>query len=204
MTSELPEILKEPRIVSGKYRNETATVMTYSVPVRDLNEPINKKLYIKRQLSLENNATKIDNFNEETKLKQQKQQQQNEKLPNIILNDGSKKRSTSYHRLMRSSDFEKVKNAPIATRLIYNWKPLEHLSTKVVQAKVKLYKPKKKIESTARAPSPYRLQWSWESSEPNLHNEIRAQEMKRIKYMQDHAKWSVYPYGSVEEREDYK
>ena len=123
-------------------------------------------------------------------------------FPGLIFNDG--KKSTSYTRFFRSTDFESVRNAPIATRLIYNWKPLERTTNKMAQAKIKLHNPKKRIEAPGRPHSPYRIQWAWETADANLHNEKRAKEMKSLKYMQEHAKWSVYPYGGVEEKEEYK
>lgn len=123
-------------------------------------------------------------------------------LPQLISND--KKRSTSYRRFAKSSDFEKVKASPLATRFVYNWKPLERLPTRVVQAKVKVYKPPKRIEMTGRPSSPYRLCVDYETKEPHAHNHERVMDMKRLQYLREHTEWSIYPYAGVEEREQYK
>lgn len=123
-------------------------------------------------------------------------------LPQLISND--KKRSTSYRRFVKSSDFEKVKASPLATRFVYNWKPLERLPTRVVQAKVKVYKPPKRIEMTGRPSSPYRLCVDYETKDSHAHNHERVMDMKRLQYLREHTEWSIYPYAGVEEREQYK
>jgi hypothetical protein len=123
-------------------------------------------------------------------------------LPKFILNE--KKKSSAYYRRARSSDIYNVKNAPIATRLIYNWKPLERQPCRVVQAQVKIYKPPKRIDMVARPPSPYRVKSDWESSEAQFHNEKRTLEMKRLEYLRQHTDWAIPWYGDAQEREEYK
>lgn len=122
-------------------------------------------------------------------------------FPNLIFNNGN--RSTGYCRNARSSDFVSAKNSPLATRLIYNWKPVERETTKSVQSKIKVYKPPKRMDVVARPPSPYRVKSDWETVVPHFHNEKRAIEMKRLQYLKEHTGWSVYPYGDVEEKEQY-
>lgn len=251
--SALPEIIKEPRIVSGKTKEISGSndVTVQSLPnatgsnqglalsldfepmsnnkkdtgrksdsARRNESARRRKLYIKRQLSLENSQNDVSNnehlpskmrmASTELLLDEEKLLRQHggagggstRKLPSLLMNEG--KRSTAYTKVIKSSDFDLVRNAPIATRLIYNWKPLERVSYTESKARVKLFKPKKKIENTSQAPSPYKLQWGWETSDACFHNEKRALEMKSIKYMADHAKWSVYPYGNSDEREEYK
>lgn len=123
-------------------------------------------------------------------------------LPQLISND--KRRSTSYRRFAKSSDFEKVKASPLATRFVYNWKPVERMPTRVVQAKVKVYKPPKRIEMTGRPSSPYRLCVDYETKDSHAHNHERTMAMKRLQYLKEHTEWSIYPYAGVEEREQYK
>lgn len=122
-------------------------------------------------------------------------------FPNLIFNNGI--RSTSYSRNARSSDFINAKNSPLATRLIYNWKPMERETTKSVQSRIKVYKPQKRMEIVARPTSPYRVKSDWETVVPHFHNEKRTIEMKRLQYLKDHTGWSVYPYAGVEEKEHY-
>lgn len=120
----------------------------------------------------------------------------------LIFND--KNRSTSYSRATRSTDFINIKNSPLATNYMYKWKPVERIPSKIVQAKVKIYKPPKRIEMTGRPCSPYRVKVDYETTEPTFYNEKRTLEMKRLQYLQAHTTWSIYPYAGVEEREEYK
>jgi len=122
-------------------------------------------------------------------------------FPNLIFNNGH--RSTAYSRNARSTDFVSSKNSPLATRLIYNWKPVERETTKSVQSRIKVYKPQKRVEMCARPPSPYKVKNDWETAVPHFHNEKRAIEMKRLQYLKEHTGWSVYPYAGIEERETY-
>jgi hypothetical protein len=255
--SSLPDIIREPRIVSGKVPREATIIvdpqLTHSAhsldqydtsnnntnsngsnsaapvaailkkehppvdsPMRHESSRARRKrdkssLYVKRNPSGGGGvgdsselgrrggclqATSVTNFYDEDEILRQ------QKLPSLVFNDGQ--RSLAYTRVIRSSDFVNVRNAPIATRLIYNWEPAKRNTTKMATSKVKLFKPKKRIEMPARAPSPYKIQWGWETSEASFHNEKRALEMKSLRYMQDHAKWSVYPYAAVDEKEEYK
>lgn len=199
----LPDISREAKIVSGKdmkvFNSNSSNLLAstsigYEMAPNDLsagdssankeegNEFTKSKVMIKKKPS----------FNSIDK----------QLFPNLMSNDG--KRSSAYQRLSHSSDYINVKNSPIATRLIYNWKPLERLPTKVVQAKVKIYKPSKRIDMPARPPSPYKVKTEYETVEPHFHNEKRALEMKRMQYLKEHTTWSVYPYGAIEEREGYK
>lgn len=123
-------------------------------------------------------------------------------LPYLILNDGL--RSRSYRRLARSTDFEKVKSSPLATRQIHAWKPLERLPSRVIQAKVKLYKPPKRLETTNRPSSPFRLTVDFETKDAHAQNHERTMAMKRLQYLREHTEWSIFPYGDVDEREHYK
>lgn len=111
---------------------------------------------------------------------------------------------TPYVRATRSTDFINIKNTPIATNYIYKWKPNERLTSKVVQAKFKTYKPPKRIEMITRPSSPYKVKADYETMGSNFHNEKRTFEMKRLQYLQAHTTWSIYPYAGIEEREDYK
>jgi hypothetical protein len=241
--STLPDIIREPRIISGKVREATIIVdpqLTHSAHSLDqqyeanaapvailkkehppVDSPMQRRhdssssrarkkrdsaLFVKRHVSGDGGgalgrrkglqATSVTSFYDEEEILR------NQKLPSLIFNDGQ--RSMAYTRVIRSSDFVNVRNAPIATRLIYNWEPSKRNTTKMATSKVKLFKPKKRIEMPARPPSPYKIQWGWETSEASFHNEKRALEMKSLKYVQDHAKWSVYPYAAIDEKEEYK
>jgi hypothetical protein len=81
---------------------------------------------------------------------------------------------------------------------------VERESTKSVQSRLKVYKPQKRMDNVARPPSPYRVKSDWETVVPHFHNEKRTIEMKRLQYLKEHTGWSVYPYGSVDEKEEYK
>ena len=189
----LPDITREAKIVSGK------EIINGSSQV-----PPATNASFEASSLLENSELKDDHTASKImfRKKQQSLSANNDKFPNLIFNDHN--RSTAYQRLARSSDFINAKNSPLATRLIYNWKPNERLTSKVVQAKVKIYKPSKRIEMTGRPSSPYKLKVDYETSEPHFHNEKRALEMKRIQYLKEHTNWSIYPYAAVEERETYK
>lgn len=177
MSTKLPEIKSEKKRNSHAPQATTTTGVSFEEP------------------------TKRRSSHDEQKRKQQHQQDQ-QQLPHIILND--KRRSTSYRRLAKSEDFDKVKSSPLATRFVYNWQPLERATTRVVQAKVKVYKPPKRIESTGRPPSPYRLCVDYETKDPHAHNHERTMAMKRLQYLREHTEWSIYPYAGIEEREEYK
>jgi len=123
-------------------------------------------------------------------------------LPNLIFND--RNRSSAYYRTARSSDFLNAKSSPLATRLLYNWTPLERETSKSVQSKIRVYKPPKRIENPARPPAPFKVKTMYETIDPHFHNEKRALEMKRLNYLKDHTEWSIYPYAAIEEREMYK
>ncbi len=188
--SLLPDISREPKIISGK---ENSTLMhNVANSLQATNISYDTTQYVKES---ENKTTKVVIQKKQPSLS-------GGAFPNLIFND--KQRSTAYQRLARSSDFINVKNSPLATRLVYNWKHVERLPTKVVEAKVKVYKPAKRISQQARPPSPYRVKSDWETSDPNFHNEKRTLEMKRMQYLKEHTRWSVYPYAAIEEREQYK
>jgi hypothetical protein len=193
----LPDIVKEAKIVSGKENNNTsngnlaaATSFSYDLTRESLdlaNDPSKNKSQVKISSNIKKKhslSSKDVNF------------------PHLIINDTN--RSSSYQRTQRPSDLTNVQNSPLATRLIYNWKPLERLPTKVVQAKVKIYKPPKRIEQPARPPSPYRIKSDWETTDTHFHNQKRTQEMKSLQYLKQHTNWSIYPYASIDEREGYK
>lgn len=153
----LPDIIREAKIVSGK--DQMNTLPATNITSYDL---VNESSEFRREDP--NNNSKI--FIKKKTLNASDSEQS---LPTLIFND--KNRSSSYQRLGQSTDFLNVKNSPLATKLIYNWKPVERLPTKVVQAKVKIYKPAKRIEMPARPPSPYKVQTHYETSEPHFHNE---------------------------------
>jgi hypothetical protein len=189
----LPDITREAKIVSGK---EITNGSSLAPPATNASFEANS--------FIENSEIK-DDYSASKILFRKKPQSLSaatEKFPNLIFNDHN--RSTAYQRLARSSDFTNAKNSPLATRLIYNWKPNERLTSKVVQTKVKIYKPSKRIEMTGRPSSPYKLKVDYETTEPHFHNEKRALEMKRLQYLKEHTTWSIYPYAAVEEREHYK
>lgn len=142
-------------------------------------------------------SSKISFDREKSEFKDNKTQ-----LPHLILNN--KLKSSSYRRLARSEDFERVKASPLATRLIYNWRPVERQPTRVVQAKVKVYKPPKRIEMPARPSSPYKLFVDYETKDPHAQNHERTMSMKRLQYLRQHTEWSIFPYAAIEEREEYK
>ena len=147
--------------------------------------------------SIKKRSSKISFEREKSELKDKKTQ-----LPHLILNN--KLKSSSYRRLARSEDFERVKASPLATRLIYNWRPVERQPTRVVQAKVKVYKPPKRIEMPARPSSPYKLFVDYETKDPHAQNHERTMSMKRLQYLRQHTEWSIFPYAAIEEREEYK
>lgn len=182
-----PDVQKHQRS-SAAMAQPAATTTTTTIPQISFEEPSSS-----RRQSRNN-----DHFEQKIRSKDQQQQQ----LPNIVLND--KQRSTSYRRLAKSDDFEKVKSSPLATRFVYNWKPNERSPTRVVQAKVKVYKPPKRIEMTGRPSSPYRLCVDYETKDSHAHNYERTMDMKRLKYLREHTEWSIYPYAGIEEREEYK
>lgn len=182
----LPEISREAKIVSGK----------------DQKAPASTHVNFDDDLNRSTNALNKDDSSKYVVKKPRQPVHSSEPFPNLIYNDGQ--RSTSYRRLCRSSDFASVKNSPLATNLYYNWQPHERLASKVVQAKVMLYKPTKRIEMTGRPSSPYKLKVDYETSEPHFHNEKRSLEMKRLQYLREHTGWSIYPYAGIEEREEYK
>jgi hypothetical protein len=203
--SLLPDIIREAKVISGKdqiplYREQIIAMATglaasgYMEPSHisdtkpDFNRSgtdIHKTLRKKNSFSCKPAAVVDQSY-----------------FPNLIFNNGQ--RSTSYCRNARSSDFVNSKNSPLATRLIYNWKPLERETTKSVNSRIKVYKPQKRIETVARPSSPYRVKSDWETTVPHFHNEKRTIEMKRLQYLKEHTSWSVYPYAAVEERENYK
>lgn len=190
----LPDIIREAKIISGKEQ----------LP-----------LYKEQILAMASGLTASSNFDSHEKLDSCSQMHRNKHnlrgktshvdqgyFPNLIFNNGT--RSTSYTRNTRSRDFINSKNSPLATRLIYNWKPVERESAKSVQSRLKVYKPQKRMDVVARPSSPYRVKSDWETVVPHFHNEKRTIEMKRMQYLKEHTGWSVYPYGSVDEKEDYK
>lgn len=194
----LPDIIREAKIVSGKdqitYVKECLLSMTSgqnnnnyfeeTTPDEIAGDRSNSKLLIKKKMS--SSATPGEKpF-----------------LPNLIFND--RNRSSAYFRTTRSTDFLNVKSSPLATRLLYNWTPLERETSKSVQSKVKLYKPPKRIAEPARPPPPFKVKTMYETMDPHHHNEKRALEMKRLNYLKDHTEWSIYPYAAIEERENYK
>ena len=194
----LPDIIREAKIVSGKdqitYVKECLLSMTSGqsnnsyfeeTPADEIaGDRSNSKLLIKKKMS--SSATPGEKpF-----------------LPNLIFND--RNRSSAYFRTTRSTDFLNVKSSPLATRLLYNWTPLERETSKSVQSKVKLYKPPKRIAEPARPPPPFKVKTMYETMDPHHHNEKRTLEMKRLNYLKDHTEWSIYPYAAIEERENYK
>ncbi len=104
-------------------------------------------------------------------------------LPNLIFND--RNRSSAYYRTARSSDFLNAKSSLLATRALPNWRPLERETTISVQSKINVYKPPKRIENPGRPLPPFRANTLYESIDTNFHNEKRALEMKRLKYLKD-------------------
>ena len=193
----LPDIVKEAKIVSGKENNSAsngniaaATSISYDITRESLDLATDSSK-TKSEVKISNNMKKKNSISSK-----------DVNFPHLILNDSNK--SSSYQRAQRPSDITNVQNSPIATRLIYNWKPLERLPTKVVQAKVKIYKPPKRIDQPARPPSPYRIKSDWVTIDPHFHNQKRTQEMKSLQYLKQHTNWSIYPYASIDEREEYK
>ena len=200
----LPDISREAKIVSGKelktldsnYHSHSASLAT---------APTATHVSYDLSASLDHTEIKDDHTMSKVATRRHKQPSltdATDKFPNLIFNDTNK--SSAYQRLARSSDFLNVKNSPIATRLIYNWKPVERATRKLVQAKVKIYKPSKRIDMPGRPQSPYKLKVDYETTEPHFHNEKRTLEMKRMQYLREHTSWSIYPYAAVEERETYK
>ena len=183
----LPDIVREAKIVSGKDNKvindllPSTSITAFDLSLDGNNNEERPKRSKKRQNSIKNN---------------------DQQHPNLIYND--KMRSSSYARVTRSTDFINVKNSPLATSYIYNWKPVERLPTKVVQSKVKIYKPPKRIEMTGRPSSPFRVKVDYETTDSSYHNEKRSLDMKRLQYLQSHTAWSIYPYAAVDEREEYK
>lgn len=199
--SLLPDIIREAKIVSGKdqlplFKDQIIAMATglassgYFVDPSLVDSQIDIKAsaqdaLLKKKRSFSSKTDKADQAY----------------FPNLIFNN--RHRSTSYNRNARSSDFINAKNSPLATRLIYNWKPVERETTKSVQSKIKVYKPQKRMDMVARPPSPYRVKSDWETVVPHFHNEKRAIEMKRLQYLKEHTGWSVYPYAGIEEKEVY-
>lgn len=181
--NHLPDIVREEKILSGnnnKFIDEFFPSTSFCN--FDFNfDPNQKKTHYKK-----NNGSFINNVNK----------------TNLISNNMNGR--TSFARASRSTDFLNVKNSPLATNYMYNWKPHQRLTSKAVQAKVKIYKPPKRIEMTGRPSSPYKVKSDYETKEPTFHNEKRTYEMKKLQYMQAHSNWSIYPYAGIEEREDYK
>ena len=128
-------------------------------------------------------------------------------FPSIVLNSGGGSLATkkdTYQKLSASNDFLHIKHSPSATQYSYKWKPLERLTNKMVQARVKIFKASKRIDQPARQASPFRVAADWETSDAHFHNEKRTLEMKRMQYLREHTNWSIYPYASIDEREEYK
>lgn len=202
--SLLPDIIREAKIVSGKdqvplYKDQIiamATGLAASGCFESQGILSNSQQDLYKSAEFSNTKPRKN-----SRSKQSKTAVDQAYFPNLIFNNGS--RSTSYHRNARSSDFVHAKNSPLATRLIYNWKPVERETTKSVNQRLKVYKPQKRMEVVARPPSPYRVKSDWETVVPHFHNEKRAIEMKRLQYLKDHTGWSVYPYAGIEERETY-
>jgi len=197
-----PDIIREAKIVSGKdqiaYVKECLLSMTSSTSGQNNNNNTyfeetavsdeigdNSRLLVKKKMSSSATPGEKPSF-----------------LPNLIFND--RNRSSAYFRTTKSTDFLNVKSSPLATRLLYNWTPLERETSKSVQSKVKLYKPPKRIAEPARPPPPFKVKTMYETIDPHHHNEKRALEMKRLNYLKDHTEWSIYPYAAIEERENYK
>ncbi|RNA23799.1 methyl- -binding domain 4-like [Brachionus plicatilis] len=178
----LPDIVREAKIVSGKD-----------------NKLINEHFSSPSATNFDANQSNDDKAQKASK--RHGSLRHDKHKTHFIFND--KNRSTSYSRATRSTDFINVKNSPIATNYVYNWKPVERLPSKLVQAKVKIYKPPKRIEMTGRPSSPYRVKVDYETTESTFHNDKRKLEMKRLQYLQAHTTWSIYPYAAVEEREVY-
>ena len=197
--SLLPDIIREAKIVSGKdqiplYKEQLmamATGLAASGFFENMNDSTNDIKIREPESSGSRKKQSLSSKNSEQGY-----------FPNLIFNNGY--RSTSYNRNVRSTDFLNVKNSPLATRLIYNWKPVERETTKSVQSKIKVYKPNKRIDMPARPASPYKVKSDWETVVPHFHNEKRAIEMKRLQYLKEHTGWSVYPYAGIEEKEQYK
>lgn len=201
MSSTLPDIIREPKIISGNdqiplFKEQIIAMATglaasgYIEPMTDSKPELKRSCTDLTKSSLRKNSQSC------------KASVDQAYFPNLIFNNGQ--RSTSYSRNARSSDFLSAKNSPLATRLIYNWKPVERQTTKSVQSRIKVYKPDKRMQMVARPPSPYRVKTDWETAVPHFHNEKRAIEMKRLQYLKEHTGWSVYPYAGIEERENYK
>ena len=196
----LPDIVREAKIVSGKDKElnvkqhlfAMATGLTSTSHYYETNKTssdnINKRNEMSKVLIKRNNSLSASH--------------DRSIFPHLITNDGH--RSTAYQRVIRSSDFSNVKSSPLATRLIYNWTPLERKTTLEVEAQAKMFKPPKRIEMPGRPVSPYKVTADYESGEPHLHNEKRALDMKRMQYQREHTTWSVYPYAAIQEREYYK
>jgi hypothetical protein len=194
MSSSLfPDITREAKIVSGK---EAASTNLTAITSTNISFDLTQSDH-----NLENVANETTGrvYVKPAVNKSKATQQQ---LPILISND--KTRSTSYRRLASSSDFLNVKNSPLATRCVYDWKPMERLTTKVVQAKVKVFKPPRRIEMPARPSSPFKVLVDYETFDSHEHNSNRSLSMKRLKYLKDHTEWSIFPYASIEEREQYK
>lgn len=186
-----PDIIREAKIVSGKdqipYVKERllamATGLASNNSYYDTDDENNRVLVKKKTSSSATPGEKTF-------------------LPNLILND--KTRSTGYFRAARSTDFLNVKSSPLATRLLYNWTPLERETSQSVQSRIKVYKPTRRIDAPSRPPPPFKVKTMYETIDPHFHNEKRALEMKRLNYLKDHTEWSIYPYANIEERENYK
>ena len=187
-----PDIIREAKIISGKdqipYVKEQLLAMASGLAANntyyDASDENGERIISKKKLS--SSATP----GEKTF------------LPNLIFND--KNRSSALYRTARSTDFLNVKTSPLATRLLYNWTPLERQTTKSVQSKIKVFKPQKRIDMPARPPEPFKVKTMYETIDPHFHNEKRALEMKRLNYLKDHTEWSIYPYAAIDERETYK
>ena len=211
--SVLPDIIREAKIISGNdqiplFREQIIAMATglaasgYMEPARISNDNINNQPELRRCGSDINKTSLSRKKNSFSCKPAAGPDDPASYFPNLIFNNGQ--RSTAYCRNSRSSDFINAKNSPLATRLIYNWKPIERETTKSVQSRIKVFKPQKRIEMVARPGSPYRVKSEWETTVPHFHNEKRTIEMKRLQYLKEHTAWSVYPYAAVEERENYK
>lgn len=188
-----PDIIREAKIVSGKdqipYVKEKLLAMATGLASNNTyydTDDDNNKVLVKKKTSGSNSATPGEKSF----------------LPNLIFND--KTRSSAYYRTAKSTDFLNVKTSPLATRLLYNWTPLERETTKSVQSKIRVYKPPKRIDAPARPPAPFKVKTMYETIDPHFHNEKRALEMKRLNYLKNHTEWSIYPYAAIDEKETYK
>jgi hypothetical protein len=194
----LPDIIREPVIIPAKSNQ----VNTSNIHINSLGDFNNQA----SQSSSLNPSPAVHPDNTKSAPQSYTAEEAHKYFPYLILND--KKRSTCYKTTDSDGKFS-VKSSPLATSVAYKWPHLQRQKSEFVggtnkSTKSHFHKSLVRLPQPSRPDQPFRVDASWETVETHFHNEKRNLDMKRQQYAREHSMWSIYPYGSIEEREMYK